>query len=213
MSGSLANTVYERLREAIGNLELPPGTHLQESELAAEFGVSRTPIREALRRLSSEGFVDLAHGRGATVAQGNLRDVLDAYEIRRLLEPYAAAQAAIRGRTNPQLAEIEGVLAGLSSAPESDEDIRERERLDRELHSLIANLTGNQLLTRVISDLHARVQRVYLQLGSGGRFESIRSEHLRILAAIRSGDAELAAKAMRDHLDGNTLNASGGMGT
>lgn len=207
---SLADTVYERLRAAIENLELPPSTHLQEVELASQYGVSRTPIREALRRLAVEGFVELSHGRGATVAQGNLRDILDAYEVRKLLEPYAAAQAARLGGDDPRLERLQRELAGLAGPPATEQDVRERERLDRELHGLIAELTGNQLLARIIRDLHSRVQRVYVQLGSGGRFERIQEEHLKVIAAIRSGDADGAAAAMAAHLDANSLNVSRG---
>lgn len=210
---SLAHTVYERLRESIENLDLPPGTHLQEVELASEYGVSRTPIREALRRLASEGLVELSHGRGATVAQGSLRDILNAYEVRKILEPYVAAQAARLARDDPRLAELERELASLTGAPATAQDLRERERLDRELHGLIAELAGNQLLTRIIRDLHSRVQRVYVQLGSGGRFERIQEEHLRVLAAIRAGDPDDAAAAMAAHLDGNSLIVTGGTGT
>lgn len=207
---SLADTVYERIREAIENLALPPGTHLQEVELASQYGVSRTPIREALRRLAADGLVELAHGRGATVAHGNLRDIVDAYEVRKVLEPVAAAQAAQRAKDDPRLAGLERELATLSGAPATDLDVRERERLDRELHGLIAELSGNQILARIIRDLHSRVQRVYVQLGSGGRFERIQEEHLRVLAAVRGGDPDAAREAMAAHLEANSLIVSGG---
>lgn len=212
MSTSLADTVYEKLREAIENLDVTPGAHLQEAELASEFGVSRTPIREALRRLASEGLVELSHGRGATVAQGNLRDILDAYEARQLLEPYVAAQAARFASASPELAEMEQKIARLSGGPSTPQDVRERENLDRELHGLIADLAGNPLITRLVRDLHSRVQRVYLQLGSGGRFERIQKEHLQVIAAIRAADPEAAAAAMKAHLDNNSLLITGGTG-
>lgn len=213
MSTPLAQTVYERLRESIENLDLRPGTHLQEVELASEYGVSRTPIREALRRLASEGLVDLSHGRGATVAHGSLRDILEAYEVRRILEPFAAARAAKRSSADPRLADLERAISELAGTPVTAQDVRERERLDRELHGLIAELAGNDILTRMVRDLHSRVQRVYVQLGSGGRFERIREEHLRVLAAIRAGDEEAASAAMIAHLDGNSLTVNGDTGS
>jgi len=196
----LSDRVYLQLKEQINALKLRPGSPLREAELSRTFRVSRTPIREALRRLHAEGLVVIVNGRGASVGSVSLSDVLEAYEIRELLEPFAAAQAARRGVDPGEIRKFTDRLEQLRDSPRTPEELHEREVLDTELHTMIARAAGNELLARIVLDMRTRMQRVFAHLGGGGRFKEARQEHLQILRATQNRDGKLAAELMRLHL-------------
>lgn len=199
---SLANAIYTRLRDSINSLELAPGAPLVETELAEMFKASRTPVREAIRRLEAERLVQVMPGRGAFVGTVSVREVLDAYEIRELLEPHAARQA-VRGGIDPE--EIRRLIACLDELKvepeiETSEKLAEREALDRDLHRLIAEAAGNELLTKTVLDMLARRARVVAYL-SRSRSKEARDEHRAILHALLESDGERAAELLRRHLE------------
>lgn len=195
---SRADRVYEELKEEIESLALPPGTVLREVELAERFSVSRTPVRDALRWLEGEGLISSVGRRGTIVANVSYQEALQAYEIRELIEPFAAAQAA---RNTAFHAEIRRYLdrpddaEGLSSAHAR----KTREDADREFHSLVARAAHNPLIGKVVADMRSRMRRVFISSNKDDYWLG-KDQHDEILRAILAGDEAGAADAMRRHL-------------
>jgi len=197
---SLAEDVYTRLKEEIANGQLPPATPLIEADLADSMGISRTPVREALRRLQTEGLVDIQHGRGARVNQVSFRDVSEAYEVRELVEPHAARLAV--SNLNPELAQRLRSMLDALTAPSLTSDKSARWQMDRELHDLILEAAGNELLRSLVWDLRIRTDRAYVHVANRW-LEASRQEHAQVVEAILRADADAAEELMREHL-GNT---------
>ena len=196
-TSSLVEDVYTHLKEEIASGQLPPGAPLSELDLAESLGVSRTPVREALRRLQTEGLVDIQHGRGAQVSKVSFRDVVEAYEIRELVEPSAAHLAA--SHLDSELRQrLRNVLDALT-APSLTADKLARWHMDRKLHDLILEAAGNELLRSWVWDLRMRTDRAYAHVADR-RLEVSRQEHVGVVEAILRGDADAAEELMREHL-------------
>lgn len=194
---SLAEDVYARFKEEIASGQLAPGTPLTEAGLAERLGISRTPIREALRRLQTEGLVDIEHGRGARVSEVSFRDVMEAYQVRELVEPYAARLAV--GQLDSGFAQRLRNMLDALTAPSLTSDKSTRWHLDRELHDLILEAAGNELLRTLVWDLRMRTDRGYAYVADRW-MEASRQEHVRIVEAILSGDTDAAEELMCEHL-------------
>jgi DNA-binding GntR family transcriptional regulator len=193
---SRADQVYQRLRDDIVNRDLEPGAMLDEHGLAARYAVSRTPIREALRRLNQDGLVMTVPRRGTFVRRPTLQDLVEVDQIRSLLEPAAARMAA--GHVNADaLAAIDDELAMLEA--NGSQDVDAFLRVDARLHELVLQLSGNALLSEVVTALYDRTRTVR-PLSSGERVPASVAELRRIIAALRSGDGAAAEEAMRVHL-------------
>ncbi|MBI4277638.1 MAG: GntR family transcriptional regulator, partial [Armatimonadetes bacterium] len=145
----LALDIYRQLKDSIVTSHLLPGTILREVELSERLGVSRTPLREALRMLKAEGLVELAPHRGAQVAQVSRQDLIDAYEVREWLEPPAAAKAA-RLVNDDALAAIQAAMEKMPVQPLTHEDAVRAEQADLGFHDLILQSTGNRLVRDLV---------------------------------------------------------------
>lgn len=194
---SLAEDVYICLKEDIISAKLPPGTALIEGSLAESLGISRTPVREALRRLEKDGLVDIEHGRGARVSEVSFRDAIEVYEIRELIEPYAARLAA--SRLTPELAQHLRKMLGVISEPSLTSDISVRSQMDRELHDLILEAAGNEMLRTLVWDMRVRTQRAFAYVAQMG-LKVTQQEHVQLVEAILRRDADTAEQLMRQHL-------------
>lgn len=194
---SLAEEVYAQLKKEIVSHKLPPGTPLTEAGLAQSLGISRTPVREALRRLQAEGLVNIERGRGARVSEVSFREAMEAYEIRELVEPYAARLAV--SHLSPELAQRFRSMLDVLSTPSLTSDKAVRWQMDRELHDLILEAAGNELLRLQVWDLRVRTDRAYAYVAEG-TLEASRQEHAQIVEAILRGDADAAEELMREHL-------------
>jgi DNA-binding GntR family transcriptional regulator len=193
---SLAADVYQSIRTDIIDGKLLPGVPLIETALAQDLGVSRTPIREALRRLADEGLVDILHGHGARVSQIFYSELVEAHEIRELVEPYAARKAALN--PSPEYKErVRSLRAEISNLPM--ENTKLRREADWRLHDIMLEGAGNELLRKLIWDLRTRTERAFAQV-AGSQTDVRRQEHLRVLEMVISGDADGAEEAMRQHL-------------
>jgi len=197
-----AGRVYQQLQDAILSGRLEPGTYLRERELADKFGVSRTPIREALRQLERDGQVRLTPHVGAEVREVSLQDLFEVLEMRRCLEPHAASIAATR-----MTPEVEAKLAALRKAFEEAAEpqlaptvIRRLIAADHRLHSQILNMAGNRRIAQAITGLRLSIQR-YRYFGISHRFQRNAQEHLDIIAAMLGRDPAAAEAAMARHLD------------
>ena len=194
----LTDRVHARLREDILNARLLPGSTILEPELAARFGVSKTPVREALRLLVQDGWVIVLPRRGYLVRPLGLDDLRDVFQLREMIEPGFAAEAAARAGAvdatltaaiTTQQAAQEDMAAGLSSAAD--------------FHVRVAQLSGNARATRIVSNLVDEVTRLHFLIPSLEHHISSTDEiaaHEQIAGAIAAGDERRAAEVMRDHL-------------
>lgn len=200
---TLGQTAYESLRGMIVEGKLTSGTRLQEKVYANLLGISRTPVREAVARLVSEGLATRATGGVPTVNSVSVSDIMEILHVRRLLECETARQAAssdepctllreLRRRVEDSL-EGERMEAGAHAA------------LDEELHAAIARRAGSRLLTELIQGLKVKT-RIFDKGSIPSRYEPGAKEHLAILEAVIAGKPDAAEEAMRMHID-NTREA------
>jgi DNA-binding GntR family transcriptional regulator len=196
---SVVDHVYTALRERILSGDLPRATKLRQATLADELGVSRTPLREALRRLSAEGLVDFAPNRGATVSELDFGDMTHAWAARVALEPGAARLAA--ERRDPDA--IAAMRAAVSAQRRADGDRGESFSANRAFHLALAAASGNPHLTRFAEMLW--VPRIGVPIYQAQAAEPAgpaawADEHERIADAIAGGDAEAAERLTREHV-------------
>jgi DNA-binding GntR family transcriptional regulator len=196
---SHAETVYEALKKDILSGSLPPGSILREEELARRHQVSRTPVREALNRLETEGLAARHAGAGLLVSELGPDEIIDLYVLREALEGLAASLAASR-RTEIDLARLQ-MLNDLAQQAVRDADLTRASRVNAEFHFVIWRIAGNRPLLRAISGVHESVQRFPQNtLAYPGRLEESVGEHARLLDAIRERDHERAEQIAVEHV-------------
>jgi DNA-binding GntR family transcriptional regulator len=199
---SLVDLAYEALRDAITSDALLPGTRLREAALARHFAISTTPVREALRRLDREGLVRLAPNRGASVVKFDLREILDLFEIREVLECRAVRRAA--GQRSRDVRAAEAVI-GLAAKQVAQHDRVEWNRLEVAFHRAINELSGNFELAGLTERIHRTVQGLCVRcmrepLYGPERLQVMQSQHLAILEAVREGKVREAEARARQHI-------------
>lgn len=196
----MTEKVYRTIREAIVTRQLTPGQRIVESTLAEQLGVSKTPVREALLRLTSVGLIESGAGsRGGRVVTPSLEAIRSAYEIRTALEVEVARIVAQRGASDDIAIVRERAELCLEHAKRGDRDgFRER---DREFHLGLAQATRNLFLTRRLNDtldltwtLRLRDARV-----TSDSLECA-NQHVQVIEAIERNDVEAAGQAMRKHI-------------
>ncbi|MBE3588443.1 MAG: GntR family transcriptional regulator [Thermoanaerobacteraceae bacterium] len=206
----LREMVFESLREAIIQGRLKPGERLMEVQLAEEMGVSRTPVREAIRKLELEGFVVMVPRKGAYVAGISVKDIVDVFEVRAAMEGLAAGLAAER-ITEEELDELERAL--LKTTEVSGKSIDALVESDTEFHEIIYRASRNERLVQIISNLSDQIQRFRTtSLSQPGRTRLALEEHKHIVEAISDRNVELAQTLAREHIENaeqSLLNALG----
>ncbi|MDT7835618.1 GntR family transcriptional regulator [Aquabacterium sp. OR-4] len=201
---ALYQDVAERLREQIFNRALEPGSWIDEQKIAAEYGISRTPLREALKVLAVEGLVTMKVRRGAYVTEMSRDDVAQVYHLLSLLESDAAAQVAASASA-AQRAE----LAALHRQLEAQRGQRDAFfATNEQFHLRLLQMAGNRWTQQIVTDLR-KVMKLnrHHSLFKQGRIDESLAEHRAIMAAIESGDAEAARGLTRAHFD-NGLEAA-----
>ena len=195
----LYEDVAERLREQIFAHELAPGSWLDEQSLAIAFGISRTPMREAIKVLASEGLVTTKMNKGAYVTEVDRRDLEQIFTVLSLLEGQAAKETAIKV-TEAQLTQLDNLHHRLEKAA-ADRDTEQFFEINVKFHELIQEIAGNKWMNGVIEDLRKvlKLQRRD-SLSRSGRLLSSLIEHREILQAILKRDPLAAELAMRKHL-------------
>jgi DNA-binding GntR family transcriptional regulator len=198
-SGRASDRAYEVLRDEILQWRLAPGTVLGEVEQAARLGVSRTPLREALSRLSAEGLVEAQSGRGLVVSSADVSDVRGLFELREALETAAAALAAERREPT--------VFAALASEFDGAAELVGRQELDAyyglvgRFDEAIDESVANPALVGALRGVRTHLQRIRrLAQDDPRRLERAAAEHRLIAEAIRDGDPDLARHATAVHL-------------
>lgn len=192
--------VYLTLRRRIRDLELKPGAPLRKEDIAAEFGVSRAPVSEAIARLAEEGLVEVFPQHGSFVSEIRAADVREGLFIRTGLEVEACRRAA--GLRSPELCQsLTANLAGQEEALNAG-DLPRFYDLDEALHELIFGALGHTRVARFLDSARAPLDRMRrLVLPKGERPQATLREHRWVVEAILTGDPELAAAAMRAHLN------------
>ncbi len=199
----LREIVLEALREAIVSGVLEPGERLMEIQLAEEMGVSRTPVREAIRKLELEGFVVMVPRRGAYVAGVSHKDVKDVFEIRAALEGLAAGLAAEK-ITEEEIDEMERILY-YEKMPDSLDVIVQS---DIDFHALLYKASRNERLIQILANLKEQTQRFRTtSLAVPGRVKNTIQEHRAIIDAVARHDVEEAQKLAAAHIEnaGNVM--------
>ncbi len=196
----LRDVVFNTLRRAILTGELKPGERLMEIHLANRLGVSRTPIREAIRKLELEGLVTMIPRRGAEVAQITEKSLQDVLEVRRALDALCAELVCDRITAEGKIA-LKKACDSFEAATRT-KDLVAIAHADVELHDIIVQATGNQRLIQLINNLSEQMYRYrfeYIKDESG--HENLINEHRMIYESIMNGDKERAAAAAKLHID------------
>lgn len=195
----LREVVYETLREAIRSGVLTSGERLMEIQVAEELGVSRTPVREAIRRLEAEGLVVMIPRRGTYVSDMSLRDISDVFEIREALEVLAASLAAER-ITDMEIEEFERMMV------EFDEVVNKNNvdglvELDIRFHTKLYEASRNVRLIAILNNLREQTTRFRMtSMSVPGRMQDTLDEHRAIIEALGRRDPEEASKVTQHHL-------------
>ncbi|MCZ2293048.1 MAG: GntR family transcriptional regulator [Burkholderiales bacterium] len=197
-AGSVTDQIVDSITTAIIERRLMPGTKLVEQQIADVFSVSRTVVRQALNRLSSDRLVTLEPARGAFVAMPSIEEARQVYEVRRLVEGGMVRQLA-KVITDAQLAELRAHLRDERQAVARD-DVSGRTRLLADFHVVLARLLGNEVLAQLIADLLSRSQLIALMYQSGHSADHSQAEHVEIVQALERRDGRLAARLMEQHI-------------
>lgn len=200
INNKLADIVYERLKNTILMGEIVPGARLLEGDLAKKMDVSRTPVREAIRKLEKEGLVTILPRRGAYASDINFKDIEEALEVKRNIDGLAALYATKR-ITPKKLLELKEACLKYDYAVK-EKKIKEMIMYDAYFHSIIAEACGNKFLAQMIQQLQERdlrYQYIYYKYFSQAKIEI--TDHESILNAIEQKNAEAAQQAAKKHVD------------
>lgn len=196
----LRDVVFNTLRQAILTGELKPGERLMEIHLADRLGVSRTPIREAIRKLELEGLVIMIPRRGAEVAQITEKSMNDVLEVRRALDALCVELACDR-ISEEELEALRLACENFEKAV-ATKDIKSIAQADVELHDIITKATGNQRLISLINNLSEQMYRYRFEyIKDSGQHERLIGEHRVIYESLVKKDKETACKAVKLHID------------
>lgn len=196
----LRDLVTENLRQAIVKGVFPPGSRLMEIQLATEMGVSRTPVREAIRKLELEGLVVMIPRRGAYVANLSIKDISDVYEIRTALDELAARLAAER-INDEELEELQRDLVLFERYAE-ERDVNKIVELDGAFHDVLYRASRNDRLVGIISNLREQITSIRgRSMLYPGRLKKTIDEHREIVDCIAQRDPDKSERAVRRHME------------
>jgi DNA-binding GntR family transcriptional regulator len=197
---ALYEEVAELLRQRIFRRELEPGSWIDELKIAEDYGISRTPLREALKVLAAEGLVTMKVRRGAYVTEVNEKDLTDVYHLLSLLESDAAGVVATQA-TEAQLRELQGLHDELETAAQPGQQDRERFfEINERFHMRLLEIADNRWRDQMVGDLR-KVMKLnrHHSLFKSGRIEESLAEHRAIMAALKARNATATLQAMQEH--------------
>lgn len=196
---ALHDTLVSHLRDMIIEGDLPPGTRLHEGQLGEQLGVSRTPLREAIKYLASEGLVELVPSRGAVVKRFSAKDVQDMLTVLQTLEELAG-RLACEAATDAEIAEVRALHDEMVRRYEAG-DRMQYYKLNQDIHSAIARLSGNAALADMHAMLQTRLKRIRF-IGHEGpeKWAAAVAEHQEMIAALEARDKARLSKVLGLHL-------------
>ena len=214
MASNLKDLAYRSILRQIEKGGYPPGAFLPEVALARDLGMSRGPVREAVARLQSEGYLEQVLGRGSYVRLPDPKELEDIYQFREWLECAAVAEVATARRPGPALelracharmADLARAVQACGSVPEQPPLYQRFRAEDADMHGILLRAVGNEEVTKVVAKLRL-LTRVFSSCKEDptesipSRTERTLAEHQQVIAAIEAGDAAAAAEAMRRHI-------------
>lgn len=203
----LRDVVFNTLRQAILKGELEPGERLMEIQLADRLGVSRTPIREAIRKLELEGLVLMIPRKGAEVAKISEKSLRDVLEVRRSLEELAIGLACER-MSNEDIEALEAAQETFREAVRNGDPMTIAET-DEAYHDIIYNGTGNNRLVQILNNLREQMYRYRLEyIKDEDKRKVLLAEHDQILKMVKNRQVAEARKAIREHIDNQEITVS-----
>jgi DNA-binding GntR family transcriptional regulator len=195
----LRDVIFQTLRKAIISGEIKPGERLMEVAIAEQMGVSRTPVREAIRRLEADGLVTMSPRKGTHVSKLSVKDIIDTLEVRGVLDKLATSLATKRMQPS-QLKTLENVHKQYVSNVEKG-NIEGAVKKDVDFHDIIYSASGNPRLITVAGALREQIYRFRVIYMSGDLIaENVLHEHESILEAIKNKNAELASELAETHI-------------
>ncbi|PSC03192.1 GntR family transcriptional regulator [Alsobacter soli] len=197
---SLHDAIVGRIRDMITEGTLPPGSRVHEGNLGRELGVSRTPLREALKYLASEGLIELAPGRGAIVRQFTPKDVRDALTVLSTLEGLAG-RLVCQNATDDEIRELQAMHARMLDLY-ARRDRLAYFKLNQAIHSAILRMSKNQALADVHGLLQARLKRIrYIGNEGPDKWAGAVEDHEAMMEALGARDGDALAAALSSHMD------------
>ena len=198
----LKDVAYEKLRALIVSGTLPQGAFLAERRLAEVLNMSKTPVKSALERLESEGFITISPQQGVVVRTPSRNEILDLIELRLALETLAVSRVAQRGLTFNQQQGLRSNLAAQEVALQA-QDVPGMAELDIAFHLLLCEALGNRQVLQVMTLLKARLQQMafFVSSKASGRMENSLREHQRLFEAIEQRDVSRATSLLERHLE------------
>ena len=198
-SQNLPEAIFQKLRSLLVEGKIAPGSKLNERELAESLHVSRTPIREAIRRLAAEGLVELITNRGAIALQLSLEDVVHTFDVIAQLEGFSGELAA-NNISDAALSELEALQYEMM-ASYARRDLSSYYKLNLRIHHLINQAANNPILTRLFSQVNARIEALRFRSNQDGvKWEKAVEEHQEMLNALKARDSARMRKVMISHV-------------
>lgn len=194
---TLGDVTFKRLKAMILDGTLEPGTRLSEKKFADHLGVSRTPVREAIGQLVSEGLAKRSAGSAPVVSSVSLNEIMEILHVRSLLECEAARKAASSGKSTAELIDIRNKMQGFIDGPRPT--AAEHSALDMRLHFILAEMAGSNLLLELVESLKVKTG-MYDQGSIPDRLVPGCEEHIALIDAVIAGEPEAASSAMKLHL-------------
>lgn len=194
---TLGDATFKRLKAMILDGTLEPGTRLSEKKFADHLGVSRTPVREAIGQLVSEGLAKRSAGSAPVVSSVSLNEIMEILHVRSLLECEAARKAASSGKSTTELIDIRNKIQGFIDGPRPT--AAEHSALDMRLHFILAEMAGSNLLLELIESLKVKTG-MYDQGSIPDRLVPGCEEHIALIDAVIAKEPEAASAAMKLHL-------------
>lgn len=192
---------YERIRQMILAGEIAQGSVVSEADLVRSLGMSRTPVREALRRLEAENYLKGIPGRGYVVIELSEQDLMNVYRVRAALEGLAAEHAATLA-TRTQLAQLEDLYDEMERARERADDPA-LTKLNSRFHAAVAEASGNTYLQAMLDNIHDVFERFRATaVGQPTRRDDAHAEHGQLIRALRAGDQDQARAIAEQHVRG-----------
>ncbi len=196
----LSQKVYRALKTEIIKGSLKPGTKLSEGKIAEQIGVSRTPVREALKELAAEGFVKMNPNQAVVVSNASVEDVQEVLQIRGVLEGLAA-RLATKMISEEEIKELETYQKQMEYYTKKD-DVLAFSEMDAEFHELILNVCGNNRLIQIRKNLSDQAHRYRIRsLSVPGRLKYSLKEHQEIVEALKRKNAEQADRLSQKHIE------------
>ncbi len=197
-----SDSVHQILRESILTRVFAPGQRLKVQELANKLGVSLTPVKDAIHRLSAEGLIEISPRSGTYVVNLDVDEVAETFEIRAALECLAAEKLTER-LTDQHMDKFRELMADMERPVHSDKERTFHERKNLEFHNFIVELSGNRRLIKLYQNLNAHIQIAFIHSSRQGwieRMENEKQEHREIFSAIQARDSQRLNSALREHI-------------